>query len=113
MNGVMRVMQHLGMIESAVIKTGGGKLTASPAEQRVLSAFEWVYARQDGVWYPAVAAGDQVQAGQEIGVVRDLFGDVLENLVAPANGIVLFLTVNPSVRKEGGTDGDWSDLERA
>ena len=31
MNGVMRVMQHLGMIESAVIKTGGGKLTASPA----------------------------------------------------------------------------------
>ena len=99
-NGVMRVMQHLGMIESAM--AGGGKLAASSTEeQKVLTAFEWVYSGQDGMWYPAVAAGDQVGAGQEIGVVRDLFGDVLETLVAPASGVVLFLTINPSVRKEG------------
>ncbi len=95
-NGVMRVMQHLGMMAG-----DRGKLTASLTEQRVLIAFEWVYARHDGMWYPSVVAGDQVGTGQEIGVIRDLFGDVLENLVAPVSGVVLFLTVNPSVRSEG------------
>jgi predicted deacylase len=100
-NGVARVMQHLGMIDSAIVKTEGDELKATPTEQKLLNAFEWMYAPQDGMWYPAVAAGDQVHAGQEIGVVRDLFGDVLENFVSPADGVVLFLTINPSVRKGG------------
>jgi len=101
LNGVMRVMQHLGMLESATVRPEEENLRASHPKQKVLNAFEWVYAGQDGMWYPAVAAGDQVRAGQEIGLLRDLFGDVLGNFVSPADGIVLFLTINPSVRKEG------------
>jgi predicted deacylase len=67
----------------------------------VLTTFEWVYTKSAGVWYPKVAPGDVVKEGEEIGTVGDLFGDTLENLVSPVNGVILFLTINPSVL-EGG-----------
>jgi hypothetical protein len=53
------------------------------------------------MWYPKVAAGDLVRKGQEIGTVRDLFGDILEEIVSPVNGVILFLTINPSVLENG------------
>ena len=71
------------------------------ATSTVLTTFEWVYTKSAGVWYPKVAPGDVVKEGEEIGTVGDLFGDTLENLVSPVNGVILFLTINPSVL-EGG-----------
>ncbi len=53
------------------------------------------------MWYPKVAAGNLVKKGQQIGHVGDLFGDVLEKIVSPVNGVVLFLTINPSVLEKG------------
>lgn len=92
-NGVQRVMRHLGMINDA-----GKTPAAGPA---VLTSFEWVYAKHAGMFYPAVAAGDLIQEGQEIGRVGSLFGDTLETIVAPVTGRVLFLTINPSVLESG------------
>jgi predicted deacylase len=48
-----------------------------------------------------VAAGDAVKEGQEIGTVGDLFGDTVERIVSPVNGVILFLTINPSVLENG------------
>jgi hypothetical protein len=53
------------------------------------------------MWYSKVGAGNFVKQGQEIGTVGDLFGDALEKIVSPANGVVLFLTINPSVLEDG------------
>jgi hypothetical protein len=53
------------------------------------------------MWYPKVAAGDLVKEGAEIGHVGDLFGDTLEKIISPVNGVVLFLTINPSVLEKG------------
>lgn len=67
----------------------------------VLTKFEWLYTKYQGMWYPKVGPGDQVKKGQEIGNVRDLFGDTLEEIVSPVNGVILFLTINPSVIENG------------
>ena len=67
----------------------------------MLTTFEWVYTKCTGVWYPGVAAGDVVHEGEQIGTVGDLFGDTLEKIISPVNGVILFLTINPSVL-EGG-----------
>jgi len=67
----------------------------------VLTKFEWVYTKCTGVWYPKVAAGDAVKKGEEIGTVGDLFGDTVEKIVSPVNGVILFLTINPSVLEKG------------
>jgi predicted deacylase len=103
-DGVMRVMRHMGMVERGAgsLEPGDGKLAASPTEDpQVLTRFEWVYAKKAGMFYPRVAAGDLVQEGDEIGTIGSLFGDTLESIIAPVTGRVLFLTINPSVLEEG------------
>ncbi|HLW35337.1 MAG TPA: succinylglutamate desuccinylase/aspartoacylase family protein [Chthoniobacterales bacterium] len=104
-NGVTSVMEHLGMLENAKRETRIAK------QVRVLTQFEWVYTKCAGMWYPKVAAGDAVKKGKEIGRVGDLFGDTLEKVISPVDGVVLFLTINPSVLENGllmgiGTDSD-------
>jgi uncharacterized protein len=91
-DGVRRVMAHLGMIDADV---------ASAPQPTVLTGFEWLYAKHAGMFYPRVAAGDFIEKGQEVGRVGSLFGDTLETVIAPASGRVLFLTINPSVAENG------------
>lgn len=91
-DGVRRVLAHLGMIEGAVPEA---------PFPTVFNAFEWVYAQHAGMFYPAITAGDLIEAGQEIGTIGSLFGETLQTLVAPVSGRVLFLTINPAVLAKG------------
>jgi predicted deacylase len=93
-NGVKRVTAHLGMLEDK-------QAQRSQAAAALLTKFEWVYTKRAGMWYSKVGAGDFVKQGQEIGTVGDLFGDAIEKIVSPVNGVVLFLTINPSVLEDG------------
>jgi predicted deacylase len=126
-NGVVNVMRHLGMIAGDTPATTGNDearitddetnskakktarrtvattRTSAPdtAASTLLTKFEWVYTKSTGVWYPKVAQGDVVREGEQIGTVGDLFGDTLDEIVSPVNGVVLFLTINPSVLENG------------
>ena len=111
-NGVINVMRHLGMIDDAKFefqisnsetnsKSKANKTARSAVATTVLTKFEWLYTKSTGVWYPKVAPGDVVNEGEQIGTVGDLFGDTLENVNSPVNGVVLFLTINPSVIENG------------
>ena len=108
-NGVVNVMRHLGMIEDAKFeshtetnsKTKPKKTARSAVATTILTKFEWLYTKSSGVWYPKVAQGDAVREGEQIGTVGDLFGDTLEEIVSPVNGVVLFLTISPSVLENG------------
>ena len=117
-NGVVNVMRHLGMIAGdtpatigsskreiqktarrAVATARGSGGDAAPST--LLTKFEWVYTKSAGMWYPKIAPGDPVKEGQQIGTVGDLFGEILEEIISPVNGVVLFLTINPSVLENG------------
>ncbi len=115
-DGVVNVMSHLKMLGAGRMeqgdqksKTARGDVSTTPSselpapgtEPQVLSKFEWLYTKHAGMWYPKVAAGDKVQKGEQIGRVGDLFGDTLEKIISPVNGVVLFLTINPSVQENG------------
>jgi predicted deacylase len=108
-NGVKRVMEHLGMMTDAGPAPDAGETPATTGAEPVqavnkpvvLTRFEWLYSKNAGMWYPRVAAGDFVAEREEIGTVGDLFGDTLETIVAPVTGTVLFLTINPSVLENG------------
>jgi predicted deacylase len=117
--GVINVMRHLEMIESVadVMAIGNDearmmndetnpkskiqKTASSNMAATLLTKFEWLYTKSTGVWYPKVAPGDAVREGEQIGTVGDLFGDALEQILSPVNGVVLFLTINPSVLENG------------
>jgi predicted deacylase len=129
-NGVLNVMRHLGMIEAVAesapaksqipgsksqtnsafkiqntahraVATARAFAADTAAATVVLTKFEWVYTKSAGIWYPKVAAGDVVNEGEQIGTVGDLFGDALETITSPVKGVVLFLTINPSVLENG------------
>jgi predicted deacylase len=124
MNGVRNVMAHLGMCshgpvarprQTAHSAVATAKVfaadTAASTTSKVLTKFEWLYTKHAGMWYPTIAAGDFVKKGEELGRVGDLFGDVLEKIVSTVDGVVLFLTINPSVLENGllmgiGTNSD-------
>jgi predicted deacylase len=110
--GVINVMRHLEMIDDTNFeshisnsdtnsKSKVKKTARSAVATTVLTKFEWLYTKHDGIWYPKVGPGDLVKKGQEIGTVRDLFGDTLEKIISPVNGVILFLTINPSVLDKG------------
>jgi predicted deacylase len=128
-DGVVNVMRHLGMIEAeaesapAKFQIPGSKSqtnskskakktarrteaiarasAADTAASTVLTKFEWVCTKSTGVWYPGVVPGDVANEGEQIGTVGDLFGDTLEKIISPVNGVILFLTINPSVLENG------------
>jgi len=47
-------------------------------------------AKQGGIWHTKVEVGQRVDAGQEIGNMTDLFGNVLETYISPKKGLVRF-----------------------
>jgi predicted deacylase len=111
-NGVVNVMRHLGMIEDARFEShiANAETNSKPKPKKtarsvvataVLTKFDWIYTKSTGVWYPKVAEGDAVREGEQIGTVGDLFGDTLEKIASPVNGVVLFLTISPSVLENG------------
>ena len=100
-NGVVNVMRHLAMIVGELPHLNPLPNKGEEGSTTLLTKFEWVYTKSAGMWYPKISPGDVVKEGQQIGTVGDLFGDTLEEIVSPVNGVVLFLTINPSVLENG------------
>ena len=93
LSGVRRVMTHLGMLRATTRASGSPPI--------LLTSFEWLYAQNAGMFYPAVKVGDEVVEEQEVGTVGSLFGDKLETVNSAVTGTVLFLTINPAVAAGG------------
>ena len=90
-DGVRNVLRHLEMLPG----------DPAPPRSRLVGKFVWFRASQDGWWQPEVAAGDEVAEGQRVGTLRTLYGDVVEELHASSDGVVLFLTTSPAVSADG------------
>lgn len=90
-NGTRRAMRAAGNLGGAAVVPG----------TRYLYAFDWSYTTAGGFWLADVRAGDDLVAGQEIGRVLSLHGETLETVVAPASGVVLFVTTSAAVKPQG------------
>jgi len=89
-DGMVNIMRQLKMIEGS----------ATPVRKKTLLQHgSVVVPAAGGLFYPAVSCGDHVEAGTELGVVKDLRGSVKQTLTSPKKGVVLSLTplmpVNP------------------
>jgi predicted deacylase len=89
--GVRAVMARLGMLPGAA--------PPAPGPRRELARFSWLHAEDSGTYHPSISVGDEVAEGQEVGEVRDLFGDRLRVLRAPASGTVLFLVTSLAINR--------------
>jgi predicted deacylase len=91
-DGVLRVLGHLGMIDGA---------PAPAAEPVVLSSFEWLYTPVEGLFYPTIGVGDEVEAGAVVGTIGTLTGERIAEIRSPVSGKVLFLTTSPAMKENG------------
>jgi uncharacterized protein len=93
LDGLANALRHLRMLP--------GEVAPPRADMRSVGRFVWLRSTEEGWWEPDVRAGDEVRAGASLGSVLNLFGDVIERVPAPEDGVVLFLTTSPAVTAEG------------
>jgi hypothetical protein len=91
-DGVLRVLNHLGMLRRAV---------SDPPAVETLAAFEWLYTTQAGMFHSRVSVDQLVEQGELVGTIDSLFGERLEEVTTPVTGRVLFLTTSPAVTSQG------------
>jgi len=77
--GARSVMAHLGMLEGEPPRNG----RRVAARDRVV-----VRATRAGLLRLTARIGDEITAGQQLGDIRDVFGEVVERVCAPGAGIV-------------------------
>ena len=90
-NGTRSALRHLGSLPGE----------PDPPRSRDVGDFVWLRCRRAGFWVAAVRTGDQVDEGALLGEVRDLYGDTIEEVRAPAPGVLLFLTTSAAVGDDG------------
>jgi uncharacterized protein len=94
-DGLNGVLEVLGMVDSH-------PAAADRPAPTHLGRFLWLRCQRAGWWEPTVQAGESVGAGQILGSVSTLDGaDILETVLAPADGVVIFLTSSPAVADDG------------
>ena len=89
-DGALRVLRHLGMIDEAP--------AAGRAPTRVDST-HWVRASRSGIVRLDVELGDTVRKGRKIGEITEILGGGRKRVRASNTGIVMGRRVNPVVYK--------------
>lgn len=72
-----------------------------PVAARHIRQSATVTAPADGFWAGDVRAGETVHAGQRVGRLYGLLGEVLHEIDAPQDGVVLYRTTSAAVKAEG------------
>jgi uncharacterized protein len=88
--GVQNVMGHLKMLRRA----------APPVAKPVwVGEIVTVAAERDGIFLPAVDRDARVVKGAKIGSITDYLNRPLQDIAAPASGIIMFVRAVPSLKK--------------
>lgn len=89
-DGARRMLHELGVLEAS-----------SPTETRttVLSEFSWSRSEASGCWYPWIEPGERVTAGQPLGIVTDVLGEVRQEAKSAVDGIVMFSVTSLAINE--------------
>jgi len=99
LDDLLRVLDALDVID--------GIETERAVPLRVVGPSIWSHvADSAGLWVPATTPGASVAAGEVLGQIWDYFGEPLEAVTAPFDGVVLAVTTSMAVNTDPRPDGD-------
>ena len=93
LDGLTNALRHLEMLP--------GEPAPPTTVVHHVDRFVWLRSTGGGWWETSVQAGGEASAGSLVGVVRDLYGEVVEEIVAPEDGVALFVTTSAAVAADG------------
>ena len=76
-----------------------------PGRPEILAEPVWVErltilrAAHNGLFTPLVHRGNHVQKGELLGYLTDYFGDIIEKVHAPYDGIILYVIATPPMNE--------------
>lgn len=88
--GTYNILKHLKMME------GKPELMAEPVW---VEEYTIIRAEHDGIFYPLVHRAHHVQKDELVGVLTDFFGNTIQEVRAPYDGIVLYIIATPPMSK--------------
>jgi predicted deacylase len=91
--GIKNCMRYMGMLEGEV---------RDDIEHEECYGMYIMKSQYGGMFFPDVAVGDYLNAGDRIGEMQNLRGDVVATFAAPLTGVVLMMYTTP-VRTSGET----------
>lgn len=86
--GTLRLMKHLGMIDSA---------PEPRQENRVIWSTSWIRAKHAGLFQPNVDCGQLVHRGEWVGTITDPFGEFKEEVKSTQSGYVIGINNGPVI----------------
>ena len=89
LRGLQNVLSVLGMVDPL------GEPAPLP---EAMDAMVWTRTEVSATYHPQIAVGDRVHEGQEVGELRDIFGERLATVRADASGVVVFLVTSLAVK---------------
>ena len=91
--GTANLMRHLKMLPGEV----------KPVEHPVwIGQITTVHSEHEGIFYPLAVPEAYVAQGMRLGYITDYFGNKIEDVAAPASGVIVYICSVPSMSK-GGT----------
>lgn len=88
-NGTLRLMKHLGMIDEA----------PQNSKTEIFNKSVWVRAKFAGLFHPKTKLGDNVSHRQVLGTITDPFGNESFKILSKQEGKIIGLNYNPVVHK--------------
>ena len=67
---------------------------------RIFDRGEYLDAPVSGCWYPAKAVGERIKAGESLGRICDIFGELLHEEFAKHDGVILYQTASLGIEKD-------------
>ncbi|MDQ7843793.1 MAG: succinylglutamate desuccinylase/aspartoacylase family protein [Armatimonadota bacterium] len=95
--GTLNVLRHLGMLEGEIEPQDGVPIIDGPLSRIELTA------NRGGLVHPLKEAGEAVREGEPIALIRDLWGDVVEEVRSPRTG---WLLAWPLLGNQAAATGD-------
>ncbi len=89
LTGLRYILVHLGMMPGKIVNS---------VKRKFLEDYVFVRTDQTGLWYPDMVCGQLVRKGQLVGVIRDVFGELILDVKSPIEGVVTCIRTSPNIR---------------
>ncbi|MBN1315157.1 MAG: succinylglutamate desuccinylase/aspartoacylase family protein [Anaerolineales bacterium] len=90
---ILNVCKHAGMLQGQMHLPSQWTIVRGTFQQSA----------NGGCFYPMAQVGDVVKAGETVGLIMDYYGDTLETITSPYDGIICSTRTFPSIRP-----GEWT-----